>query len=327
MILITGATGLVGSHIAKLCVENQQRVRLLVRNTENPPQNLLSFWQNVEKYKGDILDTDSLMGAMQGVQKVIHCAALVTFGGKDADKLYKVNVEGTQNVVNACLQSKVEKLIYLSSVAAIGRPNSTHTINENTQWTDSSHNSQYAKSKYLAELEVWRGMAEGLKAEILCPSVVLGVAGGNRSSARIFYNIQKGMFAYPTGSVNIVPVEDVAKAAYLTLQSEHTGERYIINAAQISYKDFFTKIANGFGVKPPKWRLNKNLAMAGYYFLKIVAPWYLSARFINSETIRITSSHYFYDNKKFIEKYNFRYSNINEHIRSVCQQITQLTKK
>jgi len=175
--------------------------------------------------------------------------------------------------------------------------------------------------KYMAELEVWRGIEEGLSSIMLCPTVVLGPGDWNRSSTKLFKNMNKGMTFYPGGSINVVDVRDVADAAWLALRSNINAERYVINAQNLSYKDFFTKIAIGFGNKPPSIKLTKNIILPFYYLLKIIAPFYLKKRYINKETIVISNSHFEYGNGKFTNAFDFKYRSTDDAIKWVCEEL------
>jgi dihydroflavonol-4-reductase len=325
MILLTGGNGLIGSFIArKLLLENEP-FKVLIRKNAN-----LSLLKDI-KFKlnfieGDILDIASLENAFEGITEVIHCAAVVSFGEVSVDLMFKINVEGTKNMVNAALHFNVKRFCHLSSVAAIGRDPKALKIDESSKWIESDLNSQYAISKYLGELEVWRGIEEGLNAIMLCPTIVMGPGNWNLSSTKLFKNIYEGMKFYPSGSTNLVDVRDVADAAYLALKSNISAERYIIHAENVSYKDFFSKIAIGFDKNPPTIRLTKNIILPFYYVLKILAPFYLKKRFINKETIVISNSHFEYSNSKFIKAFNFKYRDISETINWACEGLLKRMK-
>ena len=175
MIFVTGASGLVGSHLISSLIEKGLTVRGLYRKN-------IPVFKNAEKVNwvaGDILDVTSLEQAMQGVTQVYHCAAIVSFSPKQAETMLQANVEGTANVVNACIQNNIQKLVYVSSVAALGRIREDAAVNETMNWTPETSNSIYGKSKYLAEMEVWRGMGEGLNVAIVNPVIILAVISAN----------------------------------------------------------------------------------------------------------------------------------------------------
>ncbi|TAF72600.1 MAG: NAD-dependent epimerase/dehydratase family protein [Bacteroidetes bacterium] len=320
MILLTGANGLIGSYVARLFLEKNESFVALIR--QNSDLSLLEDYKSKIKFVyGDILDIPSLENAFLGISEVVHCAAIVSFGDVSEDLMHKINIEGTANMVNMSLKHKISRFCMLSSIAAIGRDAKNDITDENAKWTESKLNSSYAKSKYLAELEVWRGIEEGLSAVMVCPSVVLGPGDWNKSSTKLFKNMYDGLLVYPSGTVNIVDVRDVAQSVWLTLKSTISGERYIISAHKVSYQTLLTEIATGFGKNPPKYKLNKNLALAGYYILRIFIPWILKKKFITKETIIISANDFKYDNQKFIKTFDYQYKYYSESIKWVCENV------
>ena len=184
-ILVTGATGLVGSHLIKTLTACKKNVRALYRTSIPQFENA----DKVEWMRGDILDIYSLQDAMQDVNKVYHCAAIVSYDPKQKKLLHTTNIEGTANVVNACIETNVEKLLYVSSVSAIGRMRQKEMISEQMQWSEETNNSEYGRTKYYAEMEVWRGIGEGLNAVIVNPTIILGALDWNKTSSAIFKNV------------------------------------------------------------------------------------------------------------------------------------------
>ena len=258
--LITGANGLIGSHIIRRYLDAGQTVAALRR--ANSDLSLLNDIQDrVTWLEGDILDIPSLEDALQTVQKqgtvdVIHVAAMISYSPKDRDRMDKVNVEGTANVVNLCRAKGVRKLGYISSVAAVGRPtikgentNAAIVIDEGQRWEESPQNSFYGQTKYRAELEVWRGIAEGLDAVIVNPSLVLGEGDWTRSSTQLFKYAYDEKPFYPAGIVNLVDVRDVAEAVFQLMPSTITAERFILSAKSLSYKEFLDRMADAMGKK------------------------------------------------------------------------------
>src|SRR5205823_3272170 len=157
-ILVTGASGLVGSHLIKNLVKCGKKVKALYRSSVPKFENA----DRVEWTQGDILDVSFLEESMNGIKKVYHCAAIVSFNPKQKKLLHVTNIEGTSNVVNTCLETGVEKLVYVSSVSALGRIRNDVMVSENMEWTEETNNSEYGRTKYFAEMEVWRGISEGL---------------------------------------------------------------------------------------------------------------------------------------------------------------------
>lgn len=329
MILITGATGLVGSFLTLELLKKGRQVRALKRpsrnmimltrvfelNSENP-EELLS---KIDWVDGDLLDIFSLEEALEGVEEVYHCAALVSFMPGDKKNLMKINIEGTANLVNAALAKKVRKLCHVSSIAALGRPENQHDlIDEKLQWRPSRNNSNYAISKYGAEREVWRGVAEGLDAVIVSPSVILGVAGPGMGSSRLFNVVWDGLKVYPPGINGFVDVRDVARAMILLMDSDIKNERFILSAENVPYKRLFDLMAVNFGKKKPSigvsaflsglsWRIEKALS-----WLKGRKP------LITKETARTAVQRYEYSNQKIKKAINFEFIPVEETIRHYC---------
>lgn len=302
MILLTGATGLVGSFVARRLVRDGHSVRVLARPQSN--RGLLAGVESqLDWAEGDILDVLSLEAALDGVTHVVHAAAVVSFVPRDRREMHRVNVEGTANVVNACLRANLRKLLYVSSVAALGRParpalGSPTVITEEAKWEESPLNSHYAKSKYLAELEVWRGASEGLAVAMVNPTVILGEGDWHRSSTQLFRYAHDEHRFYPEGTLNYVDVLDVAEAVVRLLFSDINGERFILNAAAVPYRQFLEKVARTFGKKPPTQRVPR-AATAVLWRLEALRSW-LTGRppLLTRETARSASHHFFYPNEK-----------------------------
>ena len=186
MIVVTGGTGLVGAHLLYDLCKKHEHVRALKRQNSDLKQVKKTFFyyshdaenlfQKIEWVNADVTDYFSLEDAFKDAKQVYHVAAMVSFHEKDNRKMMEINVKGTANVVNAALHHKIEKLCYVSSIAALGRPDANELATEETPWKDSDKSTAYSISKYKAELEVWRGIEEGLNAVIVNPSVILGPA-------------------------------------------------------------------------------------------------------------------------------------------------------
>jgi len=258
MIFVTGASGLIGSFLTPALVARGLSVRALYR--EQVPS--IKGAENVEWVKGDLRDTMLLKAALEGVTHVFHCAGLVSYAPQDEEALLQVNVEGTAAVVDACLERPGIRLCQVSSVAALGGSAKTpqesaplagpELLSEQSKWDLSAAHSAYATSKYLAELEVWRGVAEGLWAVIVNPSVVLGPADWTRSSTRLFRYAWQQQHFYTPGSINIVDVRDVvALMTHLTLDQNISGERFVLNGGALPLHEFLSRAASCFQKRPP----------------------------------------------------------------------------
>ena len=260
MVLITGATGLVGSHLALNLLENNENVRAIYRTVSSIEKTKSLFalykkeflFEKIEWVQADVTDIPSLEIAFANMEYVYHCAALISFDPKDEKQLRKVNIEGTANIVNFCLEYDIKKLCYVSSIAALGDLKEHETIvNEETDWNPEKPHSDYAISKYGAEIEVWRGYQEGLPIIIVNPGVILGPGFWKTGSGEIFTKVQKGLLFYTKGITGFVTVNDVVKIMSQLMKSKINGERYSVIAKNISFEKILTTIAKTLNVKSP----------------------------------------------------------------------------
>lgn len=252
MIFVTGGAGLVGAALLKqLLHQNKSPIKALYRN-HFPPTLSKDELSQIEWVKGDVLNTSLLNDELKGCKQVYHSAAIVSYHKKRREQMYRINIEGTANIVNASLENGVEKFVHVSSVAAIGRIRKGEAVNEETKWTEETSGSHYGKTKYLSELEVWRGIGEGLNAVIVNPSIVLGEAEWEVGSTSLFKNVWNEFPWFTYGSTGYVDAIDVAKAMIDLMESNITAERYILANEHHNYKEMLTKIANTFGKQPPK---------------------------------------------------------------------------
>ncbi|MBN8823740.1 MULTISPECIES: NAD-dependent epimerase/dehydratase family protein [unclassified Spirosoma] len=334
-VFVTGATGFIGSHIVRRYLADGHPVSVLYRPSSGYGM-LADVADQLTWLEGDVLDIPSLeaailSGSESGDLDVIHAAAIVSFVPKDRDQMERINVEGTANVVNVCLKAGVRKLGYISSVAAIGRP-ITHSdesqtpfqINESQKWEDSPNNSVYAKTKYRAELEVWRGVAEGLNAVMVNPSIVLGVGEWSRSSLQLIKYVYDEKPFYPAGLVNYVDVLDVADSLVQLMQSDITAERFILNAGTISYRSLLEQIAAVLGKRPPRLRVPTALTRV-LWPLEAVRAWLTGKNpLITRETARSASSHYQYDGRKIEQVLRFQYRPLSDTLKRVATAFNTL---
>lgn len=262
MILLTGGTGLIGSHLLLDFLSRELSVRVLYRSEEKR-RRTLDFLEKqgipagrtemITWIQGDILDIPVLNEAMTGVHLVFHCAALISFDPGAYRQLRKINIEGTANVVNACIHHNVSRLFYMSSVAALGGSANGTPISETNEWNPNHDNNVYAITKYGAEMEVWRGSQEGVPCVIFNPGVVLGEGIWENSTGKFFDTIEKGLRYYPPGTSGFVDVKDVVAAIVSAAEKDIRNERFILVGENLSYKDLFSGIAKVTGKKAP-WK-------------------------------------------------------------------------
>lgn len=254
--LVTGASGFVGQHLVRFLSAQGSKVRALYNST--PPGKELQQLPGITWQQCDLLDVYDVEAAMHDVQDVYHCAGIVSFNRKDKESLLHFNVESTANIVNEALEQGIRKMLFMSSVAALGKNNKPGSeVTEEIPWEESGHYTVYGASKYMAEMEVWRGMAEGLNAVIINPSTILGTGDWDKGSARLIKVVYGEFPFYTDGVTGWVDVKDVVNAAYALMQSEVCNERFIVSAGNHAFKDIFTAMATEMGRKPPHIRAGR----------------------------------------------------------------------
>ncbi|HEX3933939.1 MAG TPA: NAD-dependent epimerase/dehydratase family protein, partial [Puia sp.] len=267
----------------------------------------------------DVLDVPGLEEAMEGVHGVIHAAAMVSFSGRDRSELFRINVEGTANVVNAALTQNVPRFVHVSSVAALGRTGHGETVTEKKTWEESKYNTSYAVSKFRGEVEVWRGIGEGLPAVIVNPSTMLGYGNWTSSSCTLFRSAFREFPWYTEGVNGFVDVTDTARAITSLLESNITGQRYILNGDNWTFRRLFETIATGFGKKPPSREATPFIAGMAWRTARLKSLFSGQPSILTRESARVARSSTYFDNGKILEKLpGFRFTPLEETIREAC---------
>ena len=346
-ILVTGAAGLVGNellqqllkegfyvkagyHAAPLSVDPETRGPQQLHINDIPGKHawgspsLQDAAPNLEIVQCDILDVVALAEIMKDVTHVYHCAAIVSFDPAEKNRLLKINVEGTANIVNACIDAGVKKLVYVSSVAALGRMRFGEVITEKMNWTEETSNSIYGKSKYLGELEVWRGIGEGLQAVIVNPTIILGGHDWTRGSSAIFKTAYDEFKWYTEGISGFVDVQDVALAMILLMNSKITGQRFILNGENLSYKEIFVSIAGCFKKRAPYKKVTPFMAELVWRMEAIKSRISGKKHLLTKETARTAQAKVYYDNSKILKTFpHFRFTKISEAISRTCATLKE----
>ncbi len=318
MILVTGGTGLVGSHLISALVQQGKKVKAIYRSVipEFPGSNQAQ-WQ-----QADILDILSLEDVMSDVDYIYHCAAIVSFSPKNKDLLTRTNIDGTANIVNAALNAGVKKLLFVSSVAALGRIRKDVLVNETMNWTKETSNSEYGKTKYLAEMEVWRGAAEGLPSVVVNPTIILGESDWTKGSTKIFQTIYNEFPWYTEGVSGFVDVKDVVKAMILLMESEVVGEKFILNADNLAYKKLFDEIANCFHKKPPYKKVTPFIANLVWRYEGLKGMFTGVDPLLTKETASTAQAKVYFDNSKLLKQFNvFRYTPWQHTVERICDYL------
>jgi len=318
MILVTGGTGLVGSHLLYFLLKENKSVRAIHRKSSKLDavkevfsfytENYEALFNKIEWVEADITEVPSLTDAFKNITKVYHAAAFISFNPKDYYKLKKANIEGTANVVNLCLTHKIEKLVHLSSIATLGDAEKDGLISEPTEWNPENENSVYAISKFGGEMEVWRGTQEGLNAVILNPGIILGSGHWNAPSGTILKSIAKGIPFYTSGGIGIVDVQDVVRAMILLMESKLSNENYILVGKSIYYKEFLSELAIHLGKKPPKKKAPKWLLLFLSKLDWLANMVFRKKRSLLKATVRSLYRISFYDTTKVETDLNFSFT-------------------
>jgi nucleoside-diphosphate-sugar epimerase len=320
-ILVTGGTGFLGAYIIKLLLEKGFDVRAIRRSNKLPGFIPAQVFDRVEWVEGDVLDVVSLENALEGIDTVIHSAAIVSFTPGEQKQMYKVNVEGTANVVNIALEKNTRRLVHVSSVAALGRKTDGGIVNEEKRWEDTKVNTHYSRTKYKAELEVWRGISEGLNAVIVNPSTILGYGDWNSSSSAIFRRVYDEFRWYPPGVNGFVDVEDVAKATVLLMDSGISEERFIISGENWEFRKVMDTMAESFGKKKPVRQTNPWLLALAWRAEKIRSLFTGKKPVITRESAKVAHSKTYFENDKFLKAFpEFRFTPLEQTIRNACEK-------
>ncbi len=327
MVFITGATGLLGARLVYELHKDGCVIKALFREKDSIEKltKTLSFYTNnpeeiinaIQWVQGNVLDLEILLNNIELEMDVYHCAAFVSFNAKDKQKITDINVQGTANLVNACLEKKVRKLCHVSSIGALGTPVNGSQTDVDSAWSPLGK-SVYSISKHNSELEVWRGIAEGLNAVIVNPAVILGKGDWENSSAMLFKRVAKGMNHYTLGSTGFVDVEDVASVMVMLMNSDISEQQFILSAETLSYKELFSKIAEALNVNAPKKKASEKITSLAWRIEFFRTKLFGGTPKINKNTHKIAHSKSSYNGLPITKAISFNYTSINKTIAIIC---------
>lgn len=318
MIAITGANGLLGSFVLRRLVAEQVPVIAICRANSN--RNLVKDLTGVTWREADVTDPVALEDALQGATTVIHTAAIVSFNPRLRKQMHQVNVVGTRNVVDVCLGLQIPELIHISSVAAFGRKSGVTRVDETTRWVNGNLNTDYAQSKRLAEVEVWRGSEEGLSVNIINPSVILAPANWDKSSARLFQYVWQQKKFYTDTHINYVDVRDVVEAIWKLIQLKVSHQQFIVNAGSAPVKELFDQMARHFNRKAPSVKVSagwvKWVAWAEELRSRITG----NEPMVTRQSARVVKENFIFSNEKIQRELGISFRTAEETIEWCCQQ-------
>lgn len=319
-IFVTGGTGFLGSYLLRYLLREGYHNISALRRKDSPSHLVKDIQEKINWVEGDLLDMPLLEDALTGIDQVYHCAGFVSYHPKKQQQLITINEIGTANLVNALLYHGKGRLLHISSIAAIGKKKNDRNVSETNKWVKSPLNTPYATSKFLAEQQVWRGIAEGLNAVIINPSIILGSGFWDRGTARFFSRIYDGQKFFPLGGSGFVDVRDVAKMSIQLMESSLQAERFIANGTNLSYKNFFGLIARALNTTAPNQAAGKFLSSIAWR-LEAIKCWLTGqAPFLTKETAKMASLSFLYDNSKSIQTLNYAYVPIEETVAATAQQ-------
>ncbi|MCS6820088.1 MAG: SDR family NAD(P)-dependent oxidoreductase [Chitinophagales bacterium] len=322
MILVTGATGLLGSYLARALLARGLKVRAL-RRKHSDLSLLGDYAEKIEWVEGDITDVVSLEEAMKDVKQVFHCAALVSFKKKDAYNLYKVNVEGTANVANSALANGVEKFIHVSSTAAFGFHPPQKIIDETTVYSETLGMINYFRSKHFAEREVWRAAAEGLPTIIANVSTILGGGWWDSEPNNIFLLVKKKFPFYTSGVNGFIDVRDAAMALITLMEKAQPGTQYIVSAHNVSLKTIIQKIAEILRVRHPFIEIKSWHTSMASPIMSIYERWFNHGALLTSEKLNIATQRLQYNNALFRSTFNYNFLPLEKTLQDCCAALEE----
>jgi len=337
MIFVTGGTGLVGTHLIYELLKRGEKVRAIRRENSKIEklEKVISYYhtsphdllKNLEWVYADILDVYSLEDAMEGVDRVYHAAAIISFNPSEHQKMIENNTRGTANIVNVALHKKIKKICHVSSIAAVGRDNTKEVVTEIDQWTYSKCQSAYAVSKFESEREIWRGIAEGLNAVIVNPSIIFGPGHWGKGSSVIFSRLWKGLKFYTKGVTGYVDVRDVVECMIQLMNSTYTNERYILNTENVSYKKLFDHISHELQKPEPKIYVTKFMSELAWRLVKAISMVSGKKPFITREIARTANKKYYFSNDKICTALDFQFRPIEQTIKDTALHFLEDHKK
>lgn len=327
MILVTGATGLVGGNLLWFLLQQNEQVVAIRRESSqlDSLRTIFSFYSSTPDIylkriiwrTADVLDYPSLISAFENITIVYHCAAVVSLGKKD-DLLRETNVTGTKNIVNASLLRNVKKLCFVSSIAACGVNPLSGKIDETGKWNNLLQHSLYAESKFLSETEVSNGNEKGLNTVIVNPGVILGVSGNDMGSSEIFSRVRRGLIFYTAGSSGYVDVQDVAKAMIELTNAEISGENFILVAENISNRKLLDTIAKYYGKRSPFIGINKNILILAGIICELLGLLLKKSIRFDRGTAKSITNQTTYSCEKIKNKIGYEFKPIESCIKEIC---------
>lgn len=314
-ILVTGGTGFLGSFLLReLLKQPQVKIRAIKRNTSSTAL-VKDIADQIEWVESDLLDADGIFEACSGIDEIYHSAAMISYHPKLQKEMEQVNIKGTAILVDMALAQKVKRILHVSSISALGKVVGTSQVDESAKWVETKYTNHYGRTKQMAEMEIWRGVAEGLSANMINPSIIVGPGDWVNGPSRIFKRVHGGQKFYPLGATGFVDVRDVASIAVLVMNGQFENERIICNGANWPFLRFFTEIAAALKVKPPSIKATPLIAGLAWRAEMMKARITGSNPLLTKETANSAMSVFQFDNSKSRKLLDYNYRDLSETIR------------
>jgi dihydroflavonol-4-reductase len=336
MHLVTGATGIIGTHVLLHLMLKGENV-IAAKQKSSSDVNLKkvfryytgndTLYEKIIWREIDVRDIFSIEEALEGVTNVFHCAGLVSFNKKDRKRLFDLNEKGTRNVVDACLVKKIEALCHVSTIGTINNLDYRLPLDETVFWKKSGRESDYALSKYNAEREVWRGMEEGLNAVIVNPGVVLAPGFWDQSSSRIFKNCYKGSLFYTTGTTGYVAATDVAQIMVELVEKKQFGNRYILIEGNYTFREIFNVIHRNFNKPVPRLRASGTLLRLGKFIESVLTKFTGKEPLLSPALINAALNEQLFSNELIKKALNYKFQPIVPLLGDICKHYVSEHKK
>lgn len=326
-ILITGATGFLGSHTMLEFLRAGYNVKATCRSSSSvqKAKQIFSYYTDgmqlfdrIEWVNADLCDYSEVKAACRNVDFVVHTAAEVSFNRRLKNQIVENNTRITANVVDAALELGIKKICHISSIAALGSTSNGDMVTEETKFSSVKEQSGYAISKFYSEMEVWRGINSGLNAVILNPSVILGAGDWKSGSSTFISTAAKGNPFYTNGTTGFVDVRDVARACRISIEGKQSGERLLLNAENISYRRLFNLMADELGTKKPTIKAIPFLMKLAAAYCSVKSLLTGNEPSITFDMARSAWKNMYYDGSKADKILQLGYTPIQETIRFAC---------
>ncbi|HSD14150.1 MAG TPA: NAD-dependent epimerase/dehydratase family protein [Flavobacterium sp.] len=326
MILVTGGTGLVGAHLLLELLHENEVVRVIYRKSASIAktrnlfeiENKMDLFAKIEWVQADITDIPALEKAFENIEYVYHCAALISFDANDEDQLRKINIEGTANIVNCCIDFGIKKLCHVSSIAALGDVrDGEKIITEETEWNPEKNHGDYALTKYGAETEVWRGSQEGLNVVVVNPGVIFGKGFGDAGSGLLLQKIRNGFPFYTKGSTGITTADDVVKIMIQLMKTDISGERFTIVSENIILQNLLNSLADNMQKKRPYIYARPYMTSIYWRLDWLFSKLFNRKRSFTKATAKSSHSTEIYDNSKVIRQLKYSFEPMDKFLATV----------